>query len=35
MNIETPTAYLAAHETYRSEGIDPYDLLGENKAVAA
>ncbi|GAB5489058.1 MAG: hypothetical protein Pars2KO_26280 [Parasphingorhabdus sp.] len=34
MNIETPTAYLEAHKAYRSEGIDPYDLLGDQAAVA-
>lgn len=29
MNIKTPTAYLEAHQAYRSEGIDPYDMLGD------
>jgi ubiquinone biosynthesis protein COQ4 len=32
LNIGAPSAYHAAHAAMRAHGIDPYDLLGENKA---
>ncbi len=32
LNIPEPTAYRECHRVWRSEGIDPYDLLGTDKA---
>jgi ubiquinone biosynthesis protein COQ4 len=34
MNIAKPVHYAAAHQVWKSESIDPYDLLDQNKAAA-
>lgn len=34
LNIGQPTLYREAHDILRDQGIDPYDLLGQNAAVA-
>jgi ubiquinone biosynthesis protein COQ4 len=34
LNIAEPVTYQRAHAIMRGEGIDPYDLLGQQKAVA-
>jgi len=34
LNIGEPTFYNQAHEMFRGQGIDPYDLLGQNTATA-
>ncbi len=34
LNIGEPTLYNQAHELFRGQGIDPYDLLGQNAATA-
>ena len=34
LNIAEPVTYQRAHAIMRGEGIDPYDLLGQQKAAA-